>query len=148
MTWEYIAGFFDGEGSITNNKKGFRITIAQANFEVLEQIKNFTGIGNIFKNKKRENHWKESWVFYIAKQNDVLLFLTHVKPYLIVKSKQTKQTIPQLAIKVANIDKKKKARQARITQAKKYRKDGLTYREIGKKMNIDFGYARRIILDN
>ena len=147
MTWEYIAGFFDGEGSLTNNGKGYRVTISQTNKEVLENILEYSGVGNIFKNKKRQVHWKESWVFYVAKQKDVYLFLKKISPFLIVKSKQINKFLPIIIKKVKEIDQKKLNRKKRIKKAKNLRKKGLTYRQIGKKMNVDFGYARRLILD-
>ena len=147
MTWKYIAGFFDGEGSITHNKKGYRITISQTNKEVLNNIKNYTGVGNIFKNSKRRSHWKDSWVYYIAKQSDVFLFLKNILPYLIIKKNEANKTLPDLESSVNRINKKIRERRIRIKKVKKLREQGLSYRQIGERLNIDYGYARRLILD-
>ncbi|HPA25214.1 MAG TPA: LAGLIDADG family homing endonuclease [bacterium] len=54
MTWNYVAGFFDGEGSITKNGSGFRITIVQTNKEVLEEIKKFIQLGGCYGNYKKK----------------------------------------------------------------------------------------------
>lgn len=146
MNWKYVAGFFDGEGSILHSPKGFRIAIPQTNLEVLRKIQEFTGVGNVIAVTKRQIHWKDSWVYYIAKQRDIHFFLKHILPYVIVKSDGTAQAIPRLA----EIVKKQNTRIRRsriITQkAKELRKRKLTYRAIGKKLKIDWGYARRIIL--
>lgn len=148
MTWEYIAGFFDGEGSITYNGKGFRITISQTNKEVLEKIKNFTGKGKIFETYKRQKHWKDAWVYYIAKQEEVYYFLINVQKNLIVKAGLAGKTIPNLK-KILDNQKIKSNRRKMITQvAKRLRKQGLTYRQIGRKLEVDYGYVRRLILKN
>lgn len=74
MTWNYVVGFFDGEGSITKNGSGFRITIVQTNKEVLEEIKKFIQLGGVMEITKRKLHWKDCWVYYIASPKDVHIF--------------------------------------------------------------------------
>ncbi|MBI3120209.1 MAG: LAGLIDADG family homing endonuclease [Candidatus Kerfeldbacteria bacterium] len=146
MNWEYIAGFFDGEGSILRSPKGFRITIPQTNLDVLREIHQFTGVGNVIAVTKRQAHWKDSWVYYIAKQKDILFFLRHVQPYVIVKRENTLRAIPSLA-KIVQKQNTRIRRAKLVTErAKELRKQEWTYRAIGKKLKIDWGYARRIIL--
>ncbi len=146
MTWDYIAGFFDGEGSINHNGSGFRITISQTNKEVLDKIKKFTKTGNVFKVTKRKEHWKDSWVYFISKQVNVYYFLSKIENYTIVKREKTNKTI--LLLKDILVKQKEKQdRHFFITQeSKKLRKQGLSYREIGKKLKIDWGYARHLTL--
>jgi intein-encoded DNA endonuclease-like protein len=146
MTWEYIAGFFDGEGSLVHNGKGYRITISQTNYEVLDKIKSYAGIGYIFQNKKRKAHWKESWVYYIAKQEDVYYFIKNISPFLIVKRDLATQIIPKLILAIERGSQRKLRLKNNIIASKNLRKRGLTYREIGKKLGIDWGYARRLSL--
>ncbi|MDO8495365.1 MAG: LAGLIDADG family homing endonuclease [bacterium] len=148
MTWQYIAGFFDGEGSIVHNGKGFRITIAQANLEVLIDIKKFSKIGNVFKVRKRQAHWKDSWVYYVAKQEDVLTFLKNTLGFLVVKKRLALATKPKVTSTVRRIAKRRNIQERRMILANKLRAGGMTYRTIGKKLGIDFGYARRLILKN
>ena len=146
MTWEYIAGFFDGEGSLVHNGKGYRITISQTNYEVLDKIKSYAGIGYIFQNKKRKAHWKESWVYYIAKQEDVYYFIKNISPFLIVKRDLAAQIIPKLILAIEKGSQRKLRLKNNVIASKNLRKRGLTYREIGKKLGIDWGYARRLSL--
>lgn len=146
MTWDYIAGFFDGEGSITWNGKGYRISIAQTNKRVFDKILCGIGFGLILKVKKRRSHWKQSWVYYIAKQEDVLKFLQECYPHLIVKKSLAEKTMKELYISIKAAKARKKLRGERIKQASHLRSGGLTYREIGKQLNIDFGYARQLFL--
>lgn len=146
MDWRYIAGFFDGEGSITHNDKGFRVTVAQTNFEVLEQIRKFVGFGFIIKPTKRKAHWKDSWVYYIARQKNIYSFLQSVSRYLVVKRLLAEKTIPKLKIAVDRQKQRQDRRQRLVRVSRELRKKGLALRAIGKKLNIDFGYARRLIL--
>lgn len=146
MTWEYIAGFFDGEGSITYNGKGHRISIAQTNKKVLGDVARFTKIGYVISVTKRRSHWKDSWVYYIAKQSDILSFLEHTQQFLIVKRHLAHRVIKKLIININRAKKRRDLRLYRITQAKKLRLQGLTFRAIGKILNIDFGFARQLTL--
>ncbi|MDP3731014.1 MAG: LAGLIDADG family homing endonuclease [bacterium] len=147
MTWNYIAGFFDGEGSLVHNGKGFRILIPQTHEGVLLEIKNFIGSGIIYKVAKRKEHWKESWVYCIAKQEDILKFINKIKNNLVVKKITVLNAIPRLTITLNGMAKRKKLRIDRKNTVEKLRAKGLTYREIGKKVGIDFGYARRLLIN-
>jgi len=157
MTWDYIAGFFDGEGSLVHNGKRFRILIPQTHEGVLLEIKNFIGSGTIYKVTKRKEHWKECWVYCIARQEDVLKFIKKIKNNLIKFIKKIKNNlivkkitvlnaIPRLTITLNGMVKRKKLRIDRKNTVEKLRAKGLTYREIGKKVGIDFGYARRLLI--
>ena len=60
MNWNYIAGFFDGEGTLTRTGSRYKIGITQTNKEVLEEIQSFTKIGLMHRIKKRKPHWKDA----------------------------------------------------------------------------------------
>lgn len=146
MNWPYIAGFFDGEGCITHNDKGVRLVITQTNFKVLEQIKKFVGFGFIIKPTKRKAHWKDSWTYYIAKQKDIYSFLQSALKYLVVKRQLAEKTIPKLKITIDSQQRRMDRRKRLVRMSRKLRSKGLTLRAIGKELNIDFGYARRLII--
>ncbi len=147
IDWSYISGFVDGEGSITKNGEAdYRITIPQTNKEVLSAIQIFTKAGNICQVTKRKEHWKESWVYVIARQEDVLVFLRNIYPHVIVKKNLVQISIPIIA-KIVSIQRQRKANlQKNIKRSKLLRKKGLSYRAIGKKLKIDHGYVRRLVL--
>lgn len=147
MDWRYIAGFVDGEGSIVKNgETDYRIAIPQAHEGVLNEIRNFSGVGNICKIKKRQEHWKESWIYTVARQEDVLFFLKKVSPYLIIKKELTRRTIP-IVKDIVRINRKRRFNlQKKVKACKLLRKKGLSYRAIGHKLNIDHGYVRRMVL--
>lgn len=103
MTYEYIAGFFDGEGHCrrSNYKNGrgedwIAVTMIMGQSEsnngldVLTQIKDFLGIANQLSvtNKATNPHYRLE--IRGKKAEEVLLKLL---PYCIVKQKQIKQTL-------------------------------------------------------
>lgn len=65
---------------------------------------------------------------------------------MIVKRNKVKATIPILKNVLQNMRGKDKKRIILYRRAKDLRKEGLTYREIGRILKIDFGQARRIII--
>lgn len=147
MDWNYIAGFFDGEATISKSGKRRRIGITQTNKQVLEEIKRFTKVGNVLVLKKRKSHWKDAWLYYVSSQKDVLFFLNKISNKLIVKRITVLDTIFFLRNRVRYLETKKRKILERKKLAKNLRGKGLSYRQIGKKLNIDWGYTRRIILD-
>ncbi len=147
MTWEYIAGFFDGEGTISRNTSGFRISMPQTNQEVLEKIRHFSGLGNICKVTKRKSHWKDSWTYYITKQKNVLIFLKGISPHLVLKKDLADNTIPELKLIVNKQKLKILKHENRRKKALILRSKGLAYWRIGEKMGgLDRGYVRKLIL--
>ena len=96
MTWEYIAGFFDGEGCITlhsnrtNGAKVYKIQISQANVLVLERIKDFLLENRIYCRVYKDGHWYKEHCkrLCINGYNDVLKFLENIKDKCIVKEQK------------------------------------------------------------
>ena len=148
MTWAYIAGFFDGEGSVTRNGHGYRITIPQTHERVLIEMKKFVGYGSIMKTTTRKSHWKQSWTFFISRQSEVKHFLNHVQPYLIVKKELVDQVLPIVVQLTQQNAQRLKHIHANKKIAHKLRAKGLSYRAIGKQLGLDWGYVRRLILSS
>lgn len=94
MTNEYLAGFFDGEGTIFISQQGpkgasfnLRAAIAQkqtGQVRVLEEIRNFLGYGKIDYNKSE----KLSQLYFNVE--DTISFLKKILPYLVVKNSQAR----------------------------------------------------------
>jgi hypothetical protein len=100
----------------------------------------------VFEVTKRKAHWKDSWVYYIARQKDVLFFVKKIGDHIITKKYLIRKKLPHLEFMVKNIERKKNNQLVLKDKAIKLRKSGLTYRQIGHKLNKDFGYIRRLIL--
>lgn len=146
MDWRYIAGFVDGEGSITKNSKGYRLHIPQTHYAVLAAIKDFSGVGNIFKVTKRRDHWKESWVYFVASQENALFFISKILPFLIVKKEVALKAIQSLKARIKERRQAAKNLQIKTKKCKLLRSIGYSYRQIGAALNMDHGHARRLIL--
>ena len=144
MSWKYIAGFFDGEGTLTKAEKRYRIYITQTNKEVLDMICRFARVGNIKPIKKRRSHWHDAWIYYITDKHKIKKFLIAVYPYLIVKRKVTSRAIKEIDNKIASDNERRSLKKSRVKMIADMRHKGLSYRAIGKEMNIDWGYARKI----
>ena len=83
MSWEYIAGFFDGEGCLSRTNKSsphkyYVISISQKNKHILDEIRKFVGYGQIYQDKTK-------YQYKITKQEYILDFLSAIAPYVIVK---------------------------------------------------------------
>ena len=102
MNWNYIAGFFDGEGNIVaklrklpTKKKAhhvIRIAFTQNNKEVLDEIKTFLekkGIKRIqfYLRRFSEKYGNQSdnWYMYLGGCLNCKIFLENVKDRVIVK---------------------------------------------------------------
>lgn len=132
MTNEYIAGFFDGEGSIIRFKGKVKLQITQASRPVLEMIKFHFGFGSINELKKRKPHWKDAWVFIVTNNRDCLAMLNNIAPYLVVKKQQALQAIDYLN----KWCEKKSDWEHRNEKAIEMVKAGMSYRKIQNETKI------------
>jgi len=93
MFGDYLAGFFDGEGSFilrfqkdSRYKTGWQvkphINITQKNKEVLEKIKDELKIGNLYFHKR-----DKIWYFNVHKIQHLLKFVSLLKGKMLVKAK-------------------------------------------------------------
>lgn len=93
-SYEYIAGFIDGEGHIRLSRRKNKhyisgvIGITNTNKAILESIQSVIG-GKIEYNKPAKAHWKPGYVLKITGKK-VLEVLDKVYPYLIIKKQQAK----------------------------------------------------------
>jgi len=93
LSWQYIAGFFDGEGCITTSTgMTTRIGIAQTKdrgFVLLSLIKDYIaqfGVKSSVKCKSRSNpKHAECWSLFICDTSSCVTFLEKIIPYLHIK---------------------------------------------------------------
>lgn len=83
VTWEYLAGFFDGEGCVSvythrsQSVPAVRLSIGQQRTEVLYQIIEFLGCGNVSKTKLQ-----------IYGRDNVRRVMEGMLPHAIVKARE------------------------------------------------------------
>lgn len=84
----YIAGFFDGEGSINITNKGqVRVVMSQKKPEVLYWIRDTLGGGTVRQLTKRGEAY-ECWRYGVYSIRQVCSFLDMVLPYVVVKRRE------------------------------------------------------------
>lgn len=146
MTWEYIAGFVDGEGSIVKRKLAYNLYISQTDFEVLEKIRRFTGVGVIYEVDQRRPNWKQAWLYNAGGLYGTYHVLSHIIDHLIVKRDWAIYVLGELKTRIAEINQQKALKLERIERAIHLRSQGWTYRQIAKELKTDHGYVRRLVL--
>lgn len=93
ISYEYIAGFLDGEGSIVLYKTGayknvqLNVSFSNTNLEVLHRIMQVTG-GSIVKSNKSKNNWKQGYMLVITGKDKLLPLLERLQKLLIIKQEQ------------------------------------------------------------
>lgn len=155
MTWEWVAGFFEGEGCITwyEPKKrggrqgvGARAIIGQKCKEPLVAIQQFLlqqGIVNPLLYLRKP--WagalgkaSPTWMLTIQRRDDVLLFLTAIAPLLFQKQEKARLVIHKI-----------RALQARtscsIAQASTLRAKGMKWHEIARRMKVNFTTLKNML---
>lgn len=151
ISWQYIAGFFDGEGCIYQATKHgrqlghFRLTITQTEIEVLEKIKGFLehqGIKSRLNHIDRGGNCKRCHTVVIDNIANVLPFLRSIQPYTIVKRDKTKEAILVLTNYLhLNSRDKTTIHKDKII---KMRDLGYTYKEIRDLLGISVGAIWRV----
>ena len=93
--WAYIAGLFDGEGSIKvipkhDGRKTIRTTYGVAiwnnNKGVLDWVKEVTGIGFVAERKRSNPKWNIGYYWSLCALRDIEYFLQNIKPFAKIKA--------------------------------------------------------------
>lgn len=106
MSWQYIAGFFDGEGCITlcrDSSFSPNVQMTQTEYSVLEIIKMFLEEhdipSQIYSWRSQGPNCKQRWDLRIrGGRQTVKKFLENVIPYLIVKKLKAQDTLRTLVL--------------------------------------------------
>ena len=90
MNWDYIAGFFDGEGNVNIIKNKVKLAhyiqmrLYSSDEKVLLNIKNFIQKGTIYKTKK-SSATNFVYELTISNKQDVYFFLNNIVRRIIIK---------------------------------------------------------------
>ncbi|MFA5376545.1 MAG: LAGLIDADG family homing endonuclease [Dehalococcoidia bacterium] len=150
MTWEYIAGFFDGEGNINiqtraGRRKCARLNISQNDRTVLEEIclflKDRDIDARIYHLEPDANFRRPNikWYIQIASAGSVKRFLEGVIEYLIVK-----RTLADEALALDYSIRRTKFSDKEMEEFRLFRSNGMTLSAIGRKMGRDNSFLSRL----
>lgn len=96
----WVAGFFDGEGTISVSRGGrggkyqsVYVSIVNTHKESIETIYSWVGAGRFSERDMsgRPKHHKQQYLWKIAAQRDVVEFCKQILPYLIVKKEKVQE---------------------------------------------------------
>lgn len=143
MNWQWLAGFFEGEGHIqyvegkkgTTQGTGGRIIIGQKDKRALEAIKKyleilkFTHILFSQRSAKPPRMPNPLWILSICERENVIRFLVCIEPLLYEKKKKALWVLNNL--RALN-----KKREERLGKALKMRQQKICWRDICRKLHI------------
>ena len=97
MDWSYIAGYFDGEGSVSlhttkRGQKTFRLSWCNTNKESLEKMQEYMNAGHI--NMRKHSGYGSRKIIYtlnINRKIDLLRALDELIPRLIIKKQKAEE---------------------------------------------------------
>lgn len=100
ITIEYLAGFFDGEGSIVETVyKGVVAVVTNTYYPVLEEFKSRYG-GSIHPKTRYSVSHRPCWCWQLTKQIDMAKFLLEIQPLLMEKRPQADIAMQILTVKL------------------------------------------------
>lgn len=76
----YLAGVFDGEGTIQTAHRNYGVSVQMTDLDILERFQAQFG-GAIYRRSLRKGQ-KQSWVWGLNRRNDVWDFLSAIDSYL------------------------------------------------------------------
>lgn len=145
MNWDYIAGFFDGEGNIVQLNLGYgsyRVSFAQSNKGILVMIADFL-----------EEYGIHTWITYkqptaltrspsyhlaFSKSTSVRFFLEMIKDRVVVKREQVLETLENLTYRTTY-----PVLEPELQDIIAMHNDGLSQREIGNLLDRSQGVISR-----
>lgn len=109
MTWEYLAGFFDGEGTtgvyFANHRTSFQPRVGLVQSEergrvLLEEAREFFAahgapVTKLYERKSIKH--KPVWMLQTNNRTSVQIILTHLMPYLRIKKNEAQAVLDFLA---------------------------------------------------
>lgn len=107
MNWNYVAGFFDGEGSVTvrthqHGKDYFSLLFYNTHLPTLRTLRAFLHCGSILKSCGGKGHQKQVWVLKINRQRQNLSIAKQLVNRTIIKRPKLRKLIRILSTRNHN----------------------------------------------
>lgn len=101
--WAYLAGFFDGEGTITASVGRDwrpRLKVTQRTSYVIEHLYYLFGVGS-FRTYLNQRDQKTVYAWEVGRKQEVRYLLQGMLPYLIVKEEQAELALWASSLRLA-----------------------------------------------
>lgn len=135
----WIAGLFEGEGSITIVNNVVRVTIQMTDLDILQRVQDVFG-GRIYSCSKQVDHHKDSWKWTITSTKEALEFIQLIYPYL---GNRRKTKADEALVKGQNV------RSIKVEHLKRkvfaLRSYGMTHKDIAGQLGYDRSYITKIL---
>jgi predicted XRE-type DNA-binding protein len=93
MNWSYVAGLFDGEGTVYGpHGSHYRISVYNTNLEAISELARFAG-GRITTRLPERLSKKPIHILTIQRRAEVIRFCRHTLPFLIIKKKRVRECV-------------------------------------------------------
>ena len=101
LSWQYVAGFFDGEGCVTHrvdgNRDSYEIDCSNSNLSSLKSIQKFINTGILTQDRKADDHYKALYRLRVRDHRNVLRVATGMAAFSIVKKAQLLKAITHIS---------------------------------------------------
>lgn len=135
----WLAGFFDGEGSVDLAREGITLSIANTVRAVMEAVHARTGVGNMDQVEFINKPWRTKYVWRIRNFPEIRTVLLLIRPYLTIKALVADAALERIAAKQAFHD----AVTARNHEMQRLRRDeGLSYSAIAKRYGVSWQFVQ------
>jgi hypothetical protein len=98
----WLAGFFDGEGSICSSMAGrnrkhptWILAIPNTHLASLDHCVAITGAGKIYKKYAATPKWSAQWTWQVQRQRNIASILEQIRPYLVTKRGKADEFLSQ-----------------------------------------------------
>ena len=142
VTIEWVAGLFEGEGTINNTKPNYYLMIAiqMTDKDILDRLYNKYG-GSLCSCKKQQVHHKDAWRWQLSGQKAANL-LNEMLPLLGNRRTLRAQEAMELWNKHRERQsKKKKGTNEKRSKIKMLGQQGLTHQSIADKVGVERSYV-------
>lgn len=98
MTWEYVAAFLDGEGSVSyiKSKDIYIIRFFNTDYNVLKGIRDFLNAGRIYLNRDETTNTKKCYLLDIQRHSAILRIAKELQNRCFIKARLLKDAISHI----------------------------------------------------
>ena len=132
---EWVAGLLEGEGTFYRVSHSYspHAACSMTDLDVLETLHNAVGVGSLRPIKKRQDHWKDAWIWR-AQGDDAVYVMESIHPYMGIRRRQK---IDELLDLWYNGARKYRQPSENVLAAVKFYRDGLgSLRETAKRFHV------------
>ena len=99
VIWAWLAGLFEGEGTVVSRKNGLCLRIGMTDEDVVKRCLEVTEMGSVVGPYERRGN-KPMWYWSVGKREDAIVIVDHILPHLgLRRSERIKQLVGALGPK-------------------------------------------------